>query len=99
MEMAGKKSSRASKDVRLESSETRQQVEDGHLDKRVFTGPVLQHPTTHLDTGDNSLSLPMFVWLSILVIKLLTDIEQMCTVDLHSYTITIKTTLFNSSQL
>lgn len=34
--------------MRLEGSEPRQQVEDGHLDQRVLTGLVLQHPATHL---------------------------------------------------
>lgn len=29
------------KGVRLEGSQPWQQVEDGHLDQRVFTGPVL----------------------------------------------------------
>lgn len=32
----------------LEGCETRQQVEDSHLDERIFSGPVLQHPTAHL---------------------------------------------------
>lgn len=37
------------KDVWLEGGQSRKQVEDGHLDQRVFTGPVLQHPPTHLE--------------------------------------------------
>lgn len=32
----------------LEGRKTRQQVEDGHLDERVFGGPVFQHPTADL---------------------------------------------------
>lgn len=33
----------------LEGSQSREQVENGHLDQRVFTGPVFQHPPTHLE--------------------------------------------------
>lgn len=33
----------------LEGSQSRKQVENGHLDQRVFTGPVFQHPPTHLE--------------------------------------------------
>lgn len=36
------------KDMRLEGSQTWKQAENGHLDQRVFTGPVFQHPPTHL---------------------------------------------------
>ena len=32
----------------LESSQAWKQIEDGHLDQRVFTSLVFQHPPTHL---------------------------------------------------
>lgn len=32
----------------LEGSQSRKQIENGHLDQRVFTSPVFQHPPTHL---------------------------------------------------
>lgn len=35
--------------MRLEGSQAWKQVEDGHLDQRIFAGPVFQHPPTHLD--------------------------------------------------
>lgn len=37
------------KGMRLEGSQAWKQVEDGHLDQRIFAGPVFQHPPTHLD--------------------------------------------------
>lgn len=33
----------------LEGSQAWKQVENGHLNQRVFTGLVFQHPATHLD--------------------------------------------------
>lgn len=35
--------------VWLEGSQAWKQVENGHLNQRVFTGLVFQHPATHLD--------------------------------------------------
>ena len=37
----------------LEGSKAWEQVEDGHLDQRVLTGFVFQHPPTHLDKSHN----------------------------------------------
>lgn len=36
------------KRVGLESCQAREEAEDGHLDQGVFTGFVLQHPSTDL---------------------------------------------------
>lgn len=40
-------------DMWLEGSQAWKQVEDGHLDQRVFTGLVFQNPPTHLDKAHN----------------------------------------------
>lgn len=43
------KKSPTCKSVRLKGSQAWKQVENGHLDERVFTGLVFQHPPTHLE--------------------------------------------------